>query len=97
LKRKIGIQASARNDLIGIWRYSARQWDEQQADQYLDQLDKAIQNLAENPDLGVKRDYIREGYRVLFAGRHAIYYTAMKGAIRIVRVLHAQMDPDRYL
>jgi toxin ParE1/3/4 len=97
LKRLVRIQAQARKDLIGIWTYSAAQWDEAQADKYLDQLDRAIQGIADNPELGVKRDYVRTGYRALLAGRHTIYYTATDKVIRIVRVLHAQMDPDRHL
>ena len=63
---------------------------------YLDQLDKGTRALADNPDLGMKRDYVREGYRALFVGWHAIYYTVTPSAIHVIRVLHVQMDPDRH-
>ena len=94
--RKIRLHARAESDLIGIWEYTFREWDAAQADQYLDELDRGMQALSANPDLGVKRDYVREGYRALFVNRHAIYYIVTATTIHIVRVLHGQMDPDRH-
>jgi toxin ParE1/3/4 len=97
LRRKIHTSALAESDLIGIWAYSFQQWDEAQADKYLDELDRGIALLADNSALGSKRDHVREGYRVLFINRHAIYYTVTTSTIRIIRVLHEQMDPDKHL
>jgi hypothetical protein len=45
----------------------------------------------------MKRDYVRDGYRVLFVGSHAVYYTVMPDTVHIIRVLHGSMDPDRHL
>jgi plasmid stabilization system protein ParE len=47
--------------------------------------------------MGAKRDYVREGYRVLSINKHAVYYTVTPSAIHIIRVLHGQMDPGRHL
>jgi plasmid stabilization system protein ParE len=63
---------SAESDLIDIWRYSSEQWGEIQADKYLDELDCSIRKLADNPEIGLKRDYVRAGYRVLFVGPAAV-------------------------
>ena len=95
--RKIRLHALAESDLIGVWEYSFEQWGAGQADSYLDELDKGIRSLADNPELGANRDYVRERYRVLFINRHAIYYTVAGSVIHIVRVLHGEMDPDRHL
>jgi len=89
--------ALAESDLIGIWQYSYQRWGAAQADKHLDELDDGIQQLARNPELGARRDYVREGCRVLFVNRHAIYYTVMASTIHVVRVLHGQMDPGIYL
>ena len=94
---KIHVGELAENDLIGIWRYSFEEWGEIQADKYLDQLDSGIKKLAHNPELGMKRDYVRDGYRVSFIGSHAAYYTATPDTVHIIRVLHGSMDPDRHL
>lgn len=95
--RRIRKHALAESDLMSIWQYTFGQWDAVQADKYLDELNDGIQQLADNPEMGVKRDYVREGYRVLFVNSHAVYYTVTTSAIHIIRVLHGQMDPGRHL
>lgn len=97
MTHKIYKRAQAENDLLDVWEYSYREWGLEQADKYLDELDQHIQALAKNPELGSKRDYIREGYRVLFVNRHAVYHIVSHTTIHIIRVLHGQMDPDRHL
>lgn len=97
MRRKIHKSTLAELDLIGIWEYTFGQWDAAQADKYLDELDRGISLLVENPELGVSREEVREGYRVVFINSHAIYYTITPSAIFIVRVLHEQMDPGRHL
>jgi toxin ParE1/3/4 len=97
LTRKVHKQERAENDLIDIWLYSFEQWGSDQADRYLDELDKGIRSLARNPEIGASRDYIREGYRVLFINSHAVYYIVTPSTILITRVLHSQMDPDRHV
>jgi toxin ParE1/3/4 len=95
--RKIHINELAESDLIGIWQYGFEQWGEVQADKYLDELDSVIQSLPRNPELGIKRDYVHDGYRVLFVASHAVYYTVTPRTIHIIRVLHGRMDPERHL
>ena len=99
--RRIHVHESAESELIDIWRYSIEEWGEVQADKYLDGLDSGIspriRKLADNPEIGMKRDYVRDGYRVLFVGSHAVYYTVTPDAVHIIRVLNGRMDPDRHL
>lgn len=95
--RKIHLHARAENDLIEIWEYTFREWDATQADKYLDEMGEHIKLLAKSPELGNKRYYVREGYRVLLVNSHAVYYTVTTSTIHIVRVLHGQMDPERHL
>jgi toxin ParE1/3/4 len=47
--------------------------------------------------MGMKRDYARDGYRVLFIGSHAVYYTATPDTVHIIRIFHGRMDPDKHL
>jgi len=63
----------------------------------LDELDSGIRKLADNPETGMKRDHVRDGYRVLFVGSHSVYYTVLPDTVHIIRVLHGSMDPDRHL
>ena len=97
MSRSIHKSSQAELDLIGIWRYTAEHWGDTQADGYLDDLDRAISALADNPELGVSREAVRTGYRALFIKNHVAYYTVRPDSIFIVRVLHEKMDPDRHL
>jgi len=45
--RKVRLHARAESDLIDIWAYSFEEWDDVQADKYLDELNAAINSLAE--------------------------------------------------
>ena len=87
----------AREDLIDIWLYTFEQCGEAQADKYLDEIEAATLRLRRNPKLGLSRDTLRAGYRSLLAGRHVVYYTLTPKTVRIVRVLHAGMDPVDHL
>jgi toxin ParE1/3/4 len=87
----------ARQDLKTIWRDSFEEWGEKQADKYLAELAAGIARLRDNPRLGKERDDLRPGYRSLRVNAHMVYYVLTPSTIRIVRVLHARMDPDRHL
>jgi toxin ParE1/3/4 len=90
--RKIHIQALAKQDLKNIWLYSFKNWGEQQADSYFDELNTAIVLIAENPEIGFVCDYIREGYRLYHINRHCIFYRVTPTKIHIVRALHDSMN-----
>jgi toxin ParE1/3/4 len=87
----------AKEDLKGIWRYSFNEWGETQADKYLSEIEAGIEKLRNNPKLGRPREEVRTGYRSLRVNQHIVYYVLTPSVIRIVRVLHARMDPDRHL
>ena len=61
--RTIHVHESAESDLIDILRCSFEQWGELQADKYPVELDSGIRALADNPAIGMKCDYVRDGYR----------------------------------
>ena len=87
----------AEDDLIEIWLFSYEQWGELQAEKYFDEIERGIDRLADNPELGKPCDYIREGYRELSLGEHVVYYTIEASSIHVIRVLHGRMDPGRHL
>lgn len=91
---KISKRAKAKEDLLGIWHYTAGRWGEDQADRYLDLLDHAIAGLRDNPRLGADYGHVRSGYRRLKAGSHSIFYKFDAAGVEIVRVLHVRMDVD---
>ena len=92
------LSPAAQLDLEQIWDYTCRRWDVEQADEYLRELQSAIDRAVVNPRIGRVCDEIRPGYRKLAAGSHTLYYRVMPGGvIDVVRVLHQRMDVDRHL
>lgn len=92
--RSVVVSPRARRDLIGIWQYTLQTWGAPQADRYLDDLDHSIRQLAEDPAGGRSREELREGYHSIRAGRHVVFYMFDEAAVRVMRVLHDQMDVD---
>jgi toxin ParE1/3/4 len=92
------LSPAAQIDLEQIWDYTYHRWDIEQADEYLRELQRAIELAAVNPRVGRACDEIRPGYRKLAAGSHTLYYRVTPdGVIDVVRVLHQRMDVDRHL
>ena len=94
--RDVVIRPRAREDLKGIWRYSFNEWGEVQADKYLAEIEAGIAKLKHNPKLGRPRETLRAGYRSLQVSQHIVFYVLTPSLIRVIRVLHAQMDPDHH-
>jgi toxin ParE1/3/4 len=92
------LSPAAQADLEQIWDYARGRWGVDQAEEYLRELQRAIERAAANPRIGRACDEIRPGYRKLAAGSHTLFYRVTAGAvIDVVRVLHQRMDVDRHL
>ncbi len=92
----------AERDLEGVIDYTLQQWGASQADTYLDGLETRAQLLADNPDLGTKRETLSEWLLSFSYESHILYYTKLThgkqcNGITIVRVLHQNMDPVKHL
>ena len=87
----------AEHDLEDIIDYTLQQWGESQTLIYLDGMDTRGQLLADNPDLGTKREAISEGLLSFPYESHILYYVRQHHGITIVRVLHQCMDPVKHL
>ena len=95
-KPRYRVSGRARQDLIGIGRYTEREWGREQRNHYLGQLDEAFRLIAANPQIGQACDEILAGYRKFSQGSHVIYYRSAE-LVEIIRVLHERMDPDTQL
>jgi toxin ParE1/3/4 len=92
------LSPAAQAGLEQIWDYTRDRWGLDQAEQYLRELQRAIERAAANPRVGRDCDEIRPGYRKLAAGSHTLFYRVTgERAIDVVRVLHQRMDIDRHL
>jgi len=92
----------AERDLEDIIDYTLQQWGPAQTHTYIDGLEARGQLLADNPDLGTKRDVLYEGLLSFPYESHILYYIKnirgkQASGITIVRVLHQNMDPMKHL
>ncbi len=96
--KKFFLSSKAKSDLIKIAKYTQLTWGVPQRNDYLKILDITFQLLANEPELGLNCDYIREGYSKYPQASHVIYYKEYKNnQIFIVRILHKSMDVNSAL
>lgn len=92
--RRLRVSGPARADLAGIGDYTGRVWGIAQKNRYLGAIGDRFRTLLQTPGLGAPRDDISRGLRALVAERHVIFYRETETEVRIVRVLHANMDVE---
>lgn len=86
----------AEQDLTDIRDFTLLTWGEGQAEAYLGELERSCRLLIESPELGRACDEIRVGLRRLEAGSHVIFYRAFEKYVRVIRILHKRMLPQRH-
>ena len=95
--RAYRIRPEAEKDLKEVARYTRRTWGQAQARKYLRALHERMQALAANPNLGVARHDVADGYRSARIGHHHVFYSQDGDTIVVVRVLHESMDVQRHV
>ncbi|MEO7078687.1 MAG: type II toxin-antitoxin system RelE/ParE family toxin [Rhodococcus sp. (in: high G+C Gram-positive bacteria)] len=95
------LSPSARVDLEQIWDYTCDRWGDDQAEKYVREIQRAIERVVANPEIGRACDEVRPGYRKHAVGTHTLYYRIagidVIDVIDVVRILHQRMDIDRHL
>ncbi|MBE2254315.1 MAG: type II toxin-antitoxin system RelE/ParE family toxin [Myxococcus sp.] len=95
--RRLRLSRAAKNDLVEIGVYTAGRWGEAQCERYLTQLDERIRLLQRRPESGRSCDDLKPGAWRITEGRHVIFYRFSEQRVDVLRVLHVQMLPERYL
>ena len=93
---KFTLTRNAEADLDGIADYTLRRWGEKQCSLYIDGLEACFQRLAAEPGAGRACDQIRPGLMREEQGRHVVFYVPRPYGVRVVRVLHERMLPNRH-
>ncbi len=88
----------ARKDILDIADYTEEKWSEEQAEKYVRMIFSECRELANKPLVGRSYDECRPGLRGYPCGKHVIFYRVLSlTKVRIIRVLHEQMDFPRHL
>lgn len=77
--------------------YTLETWGSRQADRYIESLKACFQDLADHPGLGRNCDAIHPSLKRMEHARHSIYFLPKPYGIRIARILHQTMLPDRQI
>jgi toxin ParE1/3/4 len=85
----------AREDLLDIWLYIARQTSETAADHVLDRIEDACRTLARHPELGPARPEIADEARSLIIQRWLALYRLTAYGVQVVRVIDGARDLKR--
>jgi toxin ParE1/3/4 len=81
----------AESDLDEIW-WCIAQDSPNNADSFLDRIQKQCIVLVDFPHMGTSRDEITTGLRSYPVGNYLIFYFPLDDGIEIVRVLHGSRD-----
>jgi toxin ParE1/3/4 len=83
-------------DLLDLDEYTLDNWGAIQAERYTGAIERCCARLAENPYLGRACDQISQGLRRIEQGRYVIFYRQHENGIRVVRVLHQDMQANQH-
>jgi toxin ParE1/3/4 len=96
--KKFRVSRAADEDLRKIAEYTEQYWGIKQRNAYIKGLFGAFVQLARAPQIAVRTDFIREGYRKFPQGSHVIFFRESENyGIEIIRILHKRMDVDIHL
>ncbi len=93
--KRASISREAEADIDQIAEYTTKAWGLLQTDRYLDQLEDSFQILAVHPLIGRSCEALQAGLRRFEVGRHVVFYRTERSGIRVLRVLHQQMIPNK--
>lgn len=92
MKRTLRFHSLAQRDFVGAAAWSQAQWGAKLTRRYLDEIERQISRIVENPMEGSDAELPRTGLRKIIAGRHIIFYTADEREVQIVRIMGQSQD-----
>jgi toxin ParE1/3/4 len=95
--REIRLTPEAIGDLAAIRRYSTNHWGAGQARSYMSGLGTLFDRIAQRLVRARPADEVRPDYKRIRYRSHVVFLVEDAAAIRIVRVLHAQMDFEAHM
>jgi len=94
---EVKILPAARERLLDIWSYTSEEWDDEQADLYVEGLIKDLNRISEDKMIwrAVKEKRIDGVYFVQYE-HHYVFFREFTDFIGVISILHEQMDlPNR--
>ncbi len=90
--QNLEISSLAESDIEDIVQYTYIHYGLAQVDKYNDALMQAMELIAENSDIGHKREDLPDKYMAFSAKKHIIVYKQKDQIVYVSRILHESMD-----
>jgi len=87
---KYKLSNTAKEDLIRIYHYGAKQFGMTQADLYYDSFFEYFEIIAQRPFSFESVDFIKTGYRRCVCGSDSIYYRINNNVVEIITIIGRQ-------
>jgi toxin ParE1/3/4 len=96
------LSPAAEEDIVDILAYTQMTWGEAQVETYLEKIQKALETIAGNFELGHTRSDLPSTHLAYLVGSHVIIYRAMPNkahaaSIGVLRILHQRMSLARHV
>jgi toxin ParE1/3/4 len=95
--REVIVRPDAEVDIEDAADYTIGEWGPEQALNYLQELRRAIELLAETALRYPIHNDVYPGLRRKRSGMHHIYYLATDDRVDVLNVIHVQRDPGLHL
>ncbi len=93
---KLALTHRAAADIEDILEYSAHQWGQAKADEYLDQLEAALERLKLQPSLAQVIVDLHPALKFYRVAKHCLVCDVQTDSIVVLTITHASMDiPSR--
>ena len=91
------LSPQAQRDLDELFDHTVAKWGLTQALRYAEQIEAALEKLADAPLRAQACDHIRHGYRRRPVQQHVIYFRMTSYGIAVIRILHQRMEAARHM
>ncbi|WP_374405412.1 type II toxin-antitoxin system RelE/ParE family toxin [Pelagerythrobacter sp.] len=92
MTRQLRYHSTAQRDFTNLADRSERECGNARTRRYLDEIERTIRSIVENPMLGHDAQLPHVDLRRVTAGRDVIFFTFNDREVQIVRILHDRMD-----
>jgi toxin ParE1/3/4 len=95
--REVIVRPDAEADIENAADYTIEQWGPEQAITYIQELRRAIEQLATTALRHPIHHEVHPGLRRKRSGMHHIYYLASADCVEVLKIIHVQSDPGAHL
>lgn len=85
----------AKEDFRETVAYLLETWSAEVAEKFTEQVDKAQEMIALQPNIGIRAGRLRSVRKVVIPPYYALYYTFLNEALWILNILDQRQNPER--